>query len=64
MLKLVEMRYIIRNKETGDFLDRSGNWTRFTNNAQQFPNGWSVPLHLEPLRISNDAVELVSIHPQ
>jgi hypothetical protein len=45
-------------------LDRSGNWTRFTNNAQQFPNGWSVPLHLEPLRISNDAVELVSIHPQ
>ena len=41
------MPYVVKNKETGLFLRSTGDWTRFISEAQQFPNGRSIPLHLE-----------------
>ena len=42
-----EMRYVVKNKETGRFLSSSGEWTPLLGRAQKFPNGLSVNLHLE-----------------
>lgn len=41
------MRYVIKNKQTGRFLRSSGEWTQYASEAQRFPNGLSVNLHLE-----------------
>ena len=41
------MRYIVKDKQTGHFLRSSGEWTKYPNEAQRFPNGLSVTLHLE-----------------
>jgi hypothetical protein len=44
------MRYVVKDKQTGRFLSSSGVWTKFLGEAQQFPNGLSVNLHLESAR--------------
>ena len=41
------MRYVIRNKQSGWFLRSSGQWTKLLGEAERFPNGLSVALHLE-----------------
>lgn len=41
------MPYVVKNKLTGCYLRSTGEWTRYLTEAQQFPNGRSVPLHLE-----------------
>lgn len=41
------MRYVVKHKQTGRFLRSSGEWTRYLGEAQRFPNGLSVGLHLE-----------------
>jgi hypothetical protein len=41
------MRYVVKNKETGRYLRSSGDWTPYAGEAQRFPNGLSVNLHLE-----------------
>lgn len=43
------MRYVVKDKETGQFLGASGEWTRYLSEAQRFPNGLSLNLHLEAL---------------
>lgn len=45
------MQYIVRNKETGQFLTSQGAWTKLISQAHQFPNGRSIPLHLEALSL-------------
>lgn len=57
------MRYIVKDKQTGQFLRSSGEWTKFANEAQRFPNGLSVSLHLEPsARIAPaDRIEVVRL---
>ena len=44
------MRYVVKDKQTGCFLSPSGAWTKNLNQAQRFPNGLSVSLHLESVR--------------
>ena len=44
------MRYVVKEKETGRFLASSGIWTKYLGEAQRFPNGLSVNLHLESAR--------------
>jgi hypothetical protein len=60
---IVVMRYLIKDKETGRFLSRAGDWTRYSGEARQFPNGLSVALHLEPLNLDQNTFELVRINP-
>lgn len=56
------MRYIVKDKETGRFLRSSGEWTKYAKEAQQFPNGLSVTLHLESARLrSVDRIEVVRL---
>ena len=40
------MRYVVRDKDSGQFLRSTGEWTRYLNEAQRFPNGLSLNLHL------------------
>ncbi len=58
------MRYVVKDKATGRFLSSAGEWTRFLGEAQRFPNGLSVSLHLEnaavPLADNLQIVELVA----
>ena len=44
------MRYVVKDKQTGRYLRSSGQWTRILSEAQRFPNGLSVNLHLETAR--------------
>jgi hypothetical protein len=57
------MRYVVKNKQTGRFLRSSGEWTRFLGEAQRFPNGLSVNLHLEtaPGLAPADQVEVIRL---
>jgi hypothetical protein len=56
------MRYIVKDKHTGQFLRSSGEWTKFANEAQRFPNGLSVPLHLESAQMPpTDRIEVVRL---
>ena len=59
------MRYVVKNKETGHFLRSTGEWTQFLGEAQRFPNGLSVNLHLEnaalPRRNELQIVELPGV---
>jgi hypothetical protein len=57
------MRYIVKDKQTGQFLRSSGKWTKYANEAQQFPNGLSVTLHLESASqiAPRDRIELVRL---
>jgi hypothetical protein len=41
------MRYVVKHKETGRFLSSTGEWTSLLREAERFPNGLSVNLHLE-----------------
>ncbi|HEV8544547.1 MAG TPA: hypothetical protein VGR78_19330 [Verrucomicrobiae bacterium] len=41
------MRYVVKNKQTGYFLRSSGDWTPYLSQAERFPNGFSISLHLE-----------------
>lgn len=41
------MRYVVKHKQTGCYLRSTGEWTSSLNEAERFPNGLSVPLHLE-----------------
>lgn len=57
------MRYIVKDKQTGYFLRSSGEWTKYANEAQKFPNGLSVSLHLESASQAapSDRIELVRL---
>jgi hypothetical protein len=57
------MRYVVKDKHTGQFLRSSGEWTKYANEAQKFPNGLSVTLHLENSagRSWADRIELVRL---
>ena len=56
------MRYVIKNKETGQFLRSSGEWTKFMNEAERFPNGLSVNLHLESANLPlKDGMEVIRL---
>ena len=56
------MRYIVKDKHTGQFLRPSGKWTKYANEAQRFPNGLSVSLHLESARLpATDHIEVVRL---
>lgn len=56
------MRYIVKDKQTGQFLRSSGKWTKFANEAQQFPNGLSVTLHLEGAAVApSDRIEVIRL---
>jgi len=44
------MRYVVKDKQTGNFLSNSGAWTKYLGQAQRFPNSLSVGLHLEGAR--------------
>ena len=57
------MRYVVKNKETGCFLKHSGEWTRYLSQAQLFPNGLSVNLHLEgsPSLEAREELEVVRL---
>lgn len=52
------MPYVVKNKQTGQYLRSTGEWTRYLNEAQQFPNGRSLPLHLESTRLREPSLEL------
>jgi hypothetical protein len=54
------MRYIVKDKQTGQFLRCSGQWTKFANEAEKFPNGLSVTLHLEAA-VPTDRIELIRL---
>ena len=57
-----DMRYVLKNKETGQFLSRAGEWTRFIAEAQRFPNGWSINLHLENVPLNyRERVQVVEL---
>jgi hypothetical protein len=56
------MRYIVKDKHTGQFLRSSGEWTKFAKDAQRFPNGLSVTLHLESAHMpATDRIEVVRL---
>ena len=57
------MRYIVKDKQTGHFLRSSGEWTKYANEAQRFPNGLSVTLHLESASqiAPRDRIEVVRL---
>ena len=56
------MRYIVKDKHTGQFLRSSGEWTKYAHEAQRFPNGLSVGLHLESADLtSTDRIEVVRL---
>jgi hypothetical protein len=57
------MRYVVKDKQTGRFLANSGTWTKYLGEAQRFPNGLSVNLHLETARdvAPADQVEVVRL---
>lgn len=56
------MRYVIKNTETGQFLRSSGQWTALLSEAERFPNGLSINLHLESAKLSQkDAIIVVPI---
>ena len=44
------MRYVVKDKRSGQFLGNAGEWTKYIGQAQRFPNGLSVSLHLEAAR--------------
>jgi hypothetical protein len=54
------MRYIVKDKQTGQFLRASGQWTKYANEAEKFPNGLSVTLHLES-SIPTERIELIRL---
>ena len=54
------MRYIVKDKQTGHFLRSSGQWTKYANEAEKFPNGLSVTLHLESA-VPPDRIELIRL---
>jgi hypothetical protein len=57
------MRYVVKDKQTGRFLSNTGAWTQYLGQAQRFPNGLSVNLHLESARhvAPADQVEVVRL---
>ena len=56
------MRYIVKDKHTGHFLRSSGEWTKYAKDAQRFPNGLSVSLHLESAQMpAIDRLEVVRL---
>ena len=57
------MRYVVKDKQTGRFLRSSGEWTKYANEAQRFPNGLSVSLHLESATqvAPSDRIEIVRL---
>ena len=56
------MRYIVKDKHTGQFLRSSGEWTKYAKEAQRFPNGLSVSLHLESAHMpATDRIEVVRL---
>lgn len=52
------MPYVVKNKQTGQYLRASGQWTPSLNQACQFPNARSLPLHLETTRQRDPSLEL------
>ena len=48
------MRYVVKNKQTGQFLRPTGEWTEYLNEAQRFPNGLSLNLHLAAFKGPSD----------
>ena len=54
------MRYIVKDKLTGHFLRSSGQWTKYANEAEKFPNGLSVTLHLESA-VPTDRIEVIRL---
>lgn len=54
------MRYIVKDKQTGHFLRSSGQWTKYANEAEKFPNGLSVTLHLESA-VPTERIELIRL---
>ena len=56
------MRYVVKDTETNRFLSSSGEWTPFITQAQRFPNGLSVNLHLEKVHLPNqETVRVVEV---
>ena len=55
------MRYVVKNKDTGHFLRPTGEWTRYLNEAQRFPNGLTLALHLEGSEAAKSNVEVVQL---
>ena len=56
------MRYIVKDKHTGQFLRPSGEWTKYAHEAQRFPNGLSVGLHLESAHLPpTDRIEVIRL---
>lgn len=56
------MRYVIRNKQSGWFLRSSGQWTKFLGEAERFPNGLSVGLHLESSALpASEQIEILRL---
>ena len=56
------MRYVVKDKHTGQFLRSSGQWTKYANEAQRFPNGLSVSLHLESAQVpAADRIEVIRL---
>ena len=56
------MRYVVKDKQTGRFLRSSGEWTRYAGEAQRFPNGLSVNLHLESAHLEAEReIEVVRL---
>ncbi|HTG43895.1 MAG TPA: hypothetical protein VK633_05125 [Verrucomicrobiae bacterium] len=41
------MRYVVKDTVNNQFLSSAGRWTPFLSQAQRFPNGLSISLHLE-----------------
>jgi hypothetical protein len=52
------MRYVVKDKSTGEFLQPSGKWTSRLNQAERFPNSLSLSLHLEKSGAVRDRGEL------
>ena len=49
------MRYVVKDKSTGRFLRPTGEWTDYLSEAQLFPNGMTLPLHLEAMGAGNSS---------
>lgn len=52
------MRYVVKDKATGEFLKPSGQWSSQLSQAERFPNSLSLALHLEKRQTSENRGEV------
>jgi hypothetical protein len=59
------MSYVVRHKNTGDFLGSQNQWTNHLDRALHFNSGWNLVQYLEKSRVREpqEALEVLIVSP-